>query len=118
MKGAQKGGPSAATHINRSERSGSVSPIDPPSSVPSPAPTLEMLHRVETLLREACADDEGPLPFDEILARSGIEHPQAVRICVEELKRFHLVSEDPQAGVMWTLHGDPAFWNTAGTVSL
>ena len=41
-----------------------------------------------------------------------------VRACVDELKRFQLVTEDPKRGILWTLHEDPEFWTRKGLAKL
>ncbi len=78
-----------------------------------PSPRLETLHEVERIIRKAAADEEDPLSLAEIKRRmdaKSVRH-STVRACVEELKRLHLVTEDPKRGVMWTLHEDPKFWS-------
>lgn len=90
--------------------------IQPPGPIRGPVPRLDTFHRVEIILRQAAADDEGPLSLAEIKRRlpsKSIRH-STVRVCVEELKRFHMVIEDPQEGVLWTLHEDPRFWQRKG----
>ncbi len=75
---------------------------------------------MERILREAAAEDEGPLSFAEIARRmkaKSVRHA-TVRACVDELKRFHLVTEDSKRGVMWTLHEDSDFWKRRGLVKL
>ena len=86
--------------------------IQPPGAIRGPAPRLDTVHRVEAILRAAAARDEGPLPLAEIKRRlpsKSVRH-STVRTCVDELARLGLVTADPAAGVMWTLHEDPAFW--------
>lgn len=98
----------------------SMSTIAVPEPLPGPSPLLRTLHEVERILREAAAKDEGPLSLAEIKRRmsaKSIRH-STVRACVEELKRFHLITEDPARGVLWTLHEDPAFWTRKGLVRL
>lgn len=93
-----------------------MSPIAPPKPAEGPSPLLRTVHEVERILRAAAARDEGPLSLAEIGRRmeaKSVRHA-TVRACVEELKRFHLVTEDHRRGVMWTLHEDPAFWATEG----
>ena len=90
----------------------SVAPISPPRELPGPSPTLRTVHQVERILREANANDEGPLPLAEIKRRlpaKSVRHA-TIRACVEELKRLYLVTEDPKRGVMWTFYENPAFW--------
>src|SRR5436309_11450945 len=90
----------------------SVATIAPPRELPGPSPLLKTVHGVERILREAHANDEGPLTLAEVKRRLGaksIRH-STVRACIEELKRFHLVSEDPQRGVMWTFFEEPPAW--------
>ncbi len=90
--------------------------ILPPRSTQAPSPRLATVHEVEEILRRAAARDEGPLRLAEIKRRmraKSVRHA-TVRACVEELKRFHLVTEDPTRGVMWTLHEDPRFWSRRG----
>jgi len=41
-----------------------------------------------------------------------------VRACVDELARYHLITEDSRRGVMWTLFEDPTFWSRKGLVKL
>ena len=87
--------------------------IEPPKPSRGPSPLLTTVQQVEAILRKAAADDEGPLRLDEIKRRihaKSIRHA-TIRGCVEELKRFHLVIEDPKKGVLWTLREDPAFWS-------
>lgn len=94
--------------------------IPPPQELPGPSPVLRTFHEVESLLRAAAAADEGPISLAEIKRRmhsKGVRHA-TVRTCVEELKRLHLVTEDPRRGVLWTLHEDPAFWSRKGLVRL
>ena len=84
-----------------------------PKQAAGPSPRLATLHEVESILRRAAADDEGPLHLAEIKRRmeaKSVRH-STIRACVEELKRFHVVTEDPRKGVMWTLHEDPKFWH-------
>ncbi len=81
---------------------------------------MSTLHEVESILREAEANDDGPLSLAEVGRRMearSVRHA-TIRACVDELKRFHLVTEDPSVGVMWTLHEDPAFWDDDGAVRL
>jgi hypothetical protein len=90
--------------------------ILPPRSTRAPSPRLVTVHEVEEILRRAAADDEGPLRLAEIKRRmraKSVRHA-TVRACVEEMKRLHLVTEDPTRGVMWTLHEDPRFWSRRG----
>lgn len=92
----------------------------PPPLAFKPSPRLDTLHEVERILREAAAKDEGALPLAEIKRRmtaKSVRHA-TVRACVEELKRFHLLTEDPRRGVMWTLHEDPKFWAQKGLIKL
>ena len=94
--------------------------ILPPQELPGPSPVLRTFHEVEALLRTAAARDEGPLSLAEIKRRmhsKSVRHA-TVRACVEELKRLHLVTEDPRRGVLWTLHEDPAFWSGKGLVRI
>lgn len=94
--------------------------IAPPRSNDGPSPTLDTLHEVEHILRAAQAQDEGPLSLAEIERRmdaKSVRHA-TLRGCIDELKRFQLVTEDPQEGVMWTLHEDPSFWADEDTLSL
>lgn len=94
--------------------------IAPPGPISGPSPLLRTLHEVERILREAAVADEGPMSLAEIKRRMGAKSIRlsAVRACVEELKRFHLVTEDPLRGVLWTLHEDPAYWARKGLVKL
>ena len=97
-----------------------MSTIAPPEPTEGPSPRLRTVHRIERILREAAARDEGPLSLAEIGRRmeaKSVRHA-TVRACVDELKRFHLVTEDPKRGVMWTLHEDPTFWSKKGLRSL
>lgn len=97
-----------------------MSTILPAAELPGPSPVLRTLHEVESVLRTAAARDEGALSLAEIKRRmhsKSIRHA-TVRSCVEELKRLHLVTEDPRRGVMWTLHEDPAFWSRKDLVRL
>ncbi len=83
-----------------------------PRDVKGPSPVLRTLHEVEVLLRKAIANEEGPLSLAEIKRRmhaKSVRH-STIRACVDELKRLHLVTEDPRRGVMWTFHEDPKFW--------
>lgn len=89
-----------------------MSSIAPPPPIDGPAPRLDTIDRVESILRAAHASDEGPLSFAEIKRRMGaksIRHT-TIKTAVAHLARFGLVSVDPRSGVMWTLHEDPAFW--------
>lgn len=84
----------------------------PPPEPRRPSPRLDTLHEVELILRKAAAAEEDPLSLAEIKRRmeaKSVRHA-TVRACIDELKRFHLVTEDPRRGVMWTLHEDPNFW--------
>lgn len=84
-----------------------------PPPIVGPAPRLDTLDKVEVILRAASAADDGPLSFAEIKRRMGaksIRH-STIRTCVAHLERFGLVTVDPVAGVMWTLHEDAAFWS-------
>lgn len=97
-----------------------MSIIAPPEPTEGPSPRLRTVHEVERILRKAVANDEGPLSIAEIGRRmeaKSVRHA-TVRACVEELKRFHLATEDPRRGVMWTLHEDPHFWKRRGLVKL
>lgn len=72
------------------------------------------------MLRKAVAEDEGALRLAEIERRmhaKSVRHA-TIRACVDELKRLHLVTEDPRRGVMWTLHEDPKFWSRKGLMKL
>jgi len=94
--------------------------IAPPDRVGEPSPLLRTLHEVELVLRKAAARDEGPMSLAEIKRRmeaKSVRH-STVRTCVNELKRLHLVTEDPRRGVLWTLHEDPRFWARKGFVRL
>ncbi len=87
-----------------------------PREVKGPSPVLRTLHEVEVLLRKAVANDEDPLSLAEIERRmqaKSVRHA-TIRACVDELKRLHLVTEDPRRGVMWTFHEDPGFWSRKG----
>ena len=98
----------------------SVSSIPAPRRGTGPSPLLRTVHEVERILRGAAARDEGPLRLAEIKRRmraKSVRHV-TVRACVEELKRFHLVTEDPRRGVLWTLHEDPEFWTRKGLAKL
>lgn len=98
----------------------SMSLTDPPRPFRGPFPLLTTVHQVEAILRKAAADDEGPLRLAEIKRRMRAKSVRrsTIRGCVEELKRFHLVTEDPKRGVLWTLHEDPAFWNRKGLLRI
>jgi hypothetical protein len=78
------------------------------------------LHEVENLLREAVVSDEDPLSLAEIGRRMHAKSVRrsTIRVCVDELKRLHFVTEDPRRGVMWTLHTDPGFWSRKGVRKL
>ncbi|TLZ52887.1 MAG: hypothetical protein E6K18_01875 [Methanobacteriota archaeon] len=94
--------------------------IAPPRELPGPSPVLRTVHQVERILREAQANDEGPLTLAEIKRRldaRSIRH-STVRACVEELKRFHLVAEDSKRGVMWTHFEEPPSWRRKRWVRL
>ena len=94
--------------------------ILPPKAIKGPSPVLRTLHEVEFLIRKAVAEDEGPLSLAEIGRRmhaKTVRHA-TVRACVDELKRWHLVTEDPRRGVMWTFHEDPDFWSRKGLLKL
>ena len=71
-------------------------------------------------MREAHANDDGPLSLEEIKRRMNAKSLRhvTVRTCINELKRLHLVMEDPKRGVMWTLHEDPKFWSRKGMKKL
>lgn len=93
-----------------------MSVISLPRQLSGPSPRLSTIHEVESILREAAAHDEGPLSLAEIKRRmhaNSVRH-STVRACIEEFKRFHLVTEDPRRGVMWTLHENLKFWRTKG----
>ena len=67
---------------------------------------------MERILRKAHEDDEGPLTLAEVTRRlpaKSVRH-STVRVCIEELKRFHLIAEDPKRGVMWTYFEEPLSW--------
>ncbi len=67
-------------------------------------------------MRRAAAGDEGPLRLAEVKRRmeaKSVRH-STIRACIEELKRLHVVTEDPRKGVLWTLHEDPKFWHRKG----
>jgi hypothetical protein len=90
--------------------------IPPPKELAGPSPVLRTVHEVEAILRTAATNDEDPLRLAEIGRRmhaKSVRHT-TIRACVEELKRLHLVTEDPRRGVMWTLHDDPGFWSKQG----
>lgn len=90
-----------------------MSSIRPPVAIRLPSPRLRTLHEVEAILRTAASKDEGPLHLAEIKRRmraKSVRH-STVRVCIDELTRLHLVTEDPHRGVMWTLHEDPQFWS-------
>lgn len=94
--------------------------IPPPKEIEGSSPLLRTLHEVEILLRKAVGEDEGPLSLAEIERRmhaKSVRHA-TIRACVDELKRLHLVTEDPRRGVMWTLHEDPKFWSRKRLVKL
>jgi len=98
----------------------SMTTIPPPGEIRGPSPLLRTLHEVEVLLRKAVAEDEGALRLAEIERRmhaKSVRHA-TIRACVDELKRLHLVTEDPRRGVMWTLHEDPKFWVRKGLMKL
>ncbi|MFQ5909514.1 MAG: hypothetical protein ACE5IJ_02195 [Thermoplasmata archaeon] len=94
--------------------------LEPPKPAKGPSPRLKTLHEVELILRKSASKDEGPLSLAEIRRRmkaKSVRH-STVRTCVNELKRLHLVTEDPGKGVMWTLYEDPEFWSQSGLVEL
>jgi DNA-binding IclR family transcriptional regulator len=98
----------------------SLSTIAPPKEHPGPSPLLRTVHEVEQILRRANQGDEGPLSLAEVkrrLGRKSIRH-STVRACVEELKRLHLVTEDPRHGVMWTYYPEPPSWRRKRWVKL
>ena len=94
--------------------------IRPPKPIQGPYPRLKTLHRIEVILRRAAAKDEGPLPLAEIKRRMDVKsiRHSTVRACVDELARYHLITEDSRRGVMWTLFEDPTFWSRKGLVKL
>jgi hypothetical protein len=97
-----------------------VSPLLAPKEWPGPSPLLRTVHEVERILRAAQTKDEGPLRLAEIKRRLGAKNVRhsTVRACIEDLKRFYLVAEDPKRGVMWVLNEDPSFWSAKGFVRL
>ncbi|HEV8595413.1 MAG TPA: hypothetical protein VGR51_07790 [Thermoplasmata archaeon] len=97
-----------------------MAPVAPPRERAGPSPLLRTVHQVERILRDAHTNDEGPMSLAEIKRRLGaksIRH-STVRACVEELKRFHLVAEDPKRGVMWTYFDEPPSWRRKRWVRL
>ena len=75
------------------------------------SPTLETLHRVERVLRDAVAKGEGPLSYAEIARRLPVKkiRRETVKACVAELARFHTVAEG-KTGVMWVLTSSDDVW--------
>lgn len=75
------------------------------------SPTLDTLHRVERVLREAAVKGDGPLSHAEIARRLPVKkiRRETVRACVAELARFHTVAEG-KAGVMWVLTSSDEVW--------
>lgn len=97
-----------------------VAPIAAPKEWPGPSPLLRTVHEVERILRSAVDRDEGPLSLAEIKRRLGAKsvRPLTVRACIEELKRFSLVTEDPERGVMWTYFEEPPAWRRKRWIKL
>jgi len=89
-----------------------MSSIAPPPPIDGPAPRLDTIDRVESILRAAHAVDEGPLSLAEIKRRMGVKsiRHNTIKTAVAHLSRFGVVTVDAKNGVMWTLHDDPAFW--------
>ena len=79
-----------------------------------------MVLEVELVLRASLANDDGPMSVAEIARRIPFRRVTAslVRRCVDRLKLLNLATEDPNGGVMWTLHEDPAFRARKGLLRL
>ena len=86
--------------------------IAKPRRTPGPSPTLETLHRIENVLREAARAGEGPLSYAEIERRLPVKkiRRQSVKSAIDELRRFHLVAQGHK-GVMWVMAESDAVWN-------
>lgn len=86
--------------------------VEPPSDLPGPSPTLETVHRIERVLREAADAGEGPLSYAEIERRLPVKRIRrsTLKAVLAELHRFHLISEDDQ-GVMWVFVEDDEVWD-------
>lgn len=85
-----------------------------PPAVRGPAPTLTTINEIEVIIRSATAKAETPISLAEIKRRmkaKAVRH-RSVRVCVDYLKRWGAVSEDPNGrGVEWSLVTDATFWN-------
>jgi hypothetical protein len=95
-----------------------IRPIALPPAIHGPAPRLDTVNEVETILRKAAATGQPPLSLAEIGRRmqaKAVRH-HTVRTAVDALKRFNLVAEGSK-GVLWVVNDDPAFW-TRPTVRL
>jgi len=107
-------------YVSLHECQTTMNTIPLPKEIEGPSPLLRTLHEVEILLRTAVAEDEGPISLAEIERRmhaKSVRHA-TIRACVDELKRLHLVTEDPRRGVIWTFHEDPKFWSREGLMKL
>lgn len=92
-------------------KDGAIQPIAPPPAIDGPAPRLDTVNEIETILRRAAAAGEPPLSLAEIGRRmhaKSVRH-RTIRTAVEALKRFNLVAEGSK-GVLWVVNDDPAFW--------
>lgn len=86
--------------------------VEFPPPVKRPAPRLDTLNEVETIIRNATEAGETPISLNEVKRRmraKSVRH-HTVRACVDHLKRWGAVWESPR-GVEWALVTDPAFWS-------
>lgn len=86
--------------------------VEEPTDHPGPSPTLETLHRVERVLRQAAQAGDGPLSYAEIERRLPVKRIRrsTLKAALAELPRFHLVAEGSK-GVMWVATETDAVWD-------
>lgn len=86
--------------------------IEEPSSTDGHSPTLQTVHRIERVLREAAREGEGPLSYAEIERRLPVKsiRRSTLKTAIHELKRFHLVTEGSK-GVMWVATESDDVWD-------
>lgn len=83
-----------------------------PKTSKGSSPTLDTVHRIELVLRDAAARGEGPLSYNEVERRLPVKKArrEATKAAIAELERFHLVAQGSK-GVMWVFTESDEAWN-------
>lgn len=86
--------------------------IEKAPDIQGPSPTLDTLHRIEDVLREAADQGDGPLSYAEIERRLPVKkiRRSTLKAAIAEFRRFNLVAEGDD-GVMWVVAESDDVWN-------